>query len=366
VVWQEERVSHFTVLVIGDDVDEQLAPYDENLETEPRRQYLEHASDDYGRAIKHLGDHPEDRPAGLDELDVAAVLSWYHGTEVVEEPGPDGSFLYYRMTTYNPQAKWDWYQVGGRWAGFFLLKEGEEGELGELSWTFDPEFNDGELPNFDRRADQARKGQIDFEGMRAAAEAEAHQAYDAYQAAVGELPPAPPFDEVRERWASLSADEARGRYRDLFGEDALQGARVWRDDLVAARPDSEAAVALTALPDEEVERRWAGVGNIDYARKEYGADPWVQALREHRLLPWFEDPREVWAVGRDAYVQRAGKQVAIPYAVVYRGQWYAQGEMGWFGMSTSDRDPNDWADSVQRLLDALPDDTVLTLVDCHI
>jgi hypothetical protein len=31
----------------------------------------------------------------------------------------------------NPNAKWDWYQVGGRWNGYFKLKDGTLGLLGE-------------------------------------------------------------------------------------------------------------------------------------------------------------------------------------------------------------------------------------------
>ena len=25
------------------------------------------------------------------------------------------------LTTYNPQSKWDWYEIGGRWSGLLIL-----------------------------------------------------------------------------------------------------------------------------------------------------------------------------------------------------------------------------------------------------
>jgi hypothetical protein len=36
---------------------------------------------------------------------------------------------------YNPNAKWDWYQIGGRWSGSIKLKNGHCGNLGEKSWA---------------------------------------------------------------------------------------------------------------------------------------------------------------------------------------------------------------------------------------
>lgn len=33
----------------------------------------------------------------------------------------------------NPNARWDWYEIGGRWRGLLKLKEGKTGTYGELS-----------------------------------------------------------------------------------------------------------------------------------------------------------------------------------------------------------------------------------------
>ena len=229
-------MSHFVVLVIGDNVDQQLAPFNEQ---------------------------PEDG---------------YHS---------------------NPKAKWDWYQIGGRWSGYFKALPGSIGIVGE-SGVFGNKAKPGMY-------DQLQRGSIDFEGMRADAAAEASKRYDAYEAAVAGL-------EVPKRWA-----EFRTAYE-----------------------------------------------NIDDARKAFSELPYITALRTANLMPWFEDPVEVYGIGREKFVERASSGSFTPYAVLKDGEWFAKGEMGWFGMSSDDVDPETWNDRVWELLRDLPEDTLITAVDCHI
>ena len=40
--------------------------------------------------------------------------------------------------------------------------------------------------------------------------------------------------------------------------------------------------------------------------------------------------------------------------------------MGWWGITTNEKNQQDWDDFVWQLLDTLPDDTLLVLCDCHI
>ena len=61
----------------------------------------------------------------------------------------------------NPNSKWDWWTIGGRWSGLLMLKpeaygQGENGHGGVLNRAnSDPKF-----------ADSALSKQIDWEGMR--------------------------------------------------------------------------------------------------------------------------------------------------------------------------------------------------------
>jgi len=40
--------------------------------------------------------------------------------------------------------------------------------------------------------------------------------------------------------------------------------------------------------------------------------------------------------------------------------------MGWFGCVSGEKDRDGWDRDFNAMLDALPDDTWLTVVDCHI
>ena len=126
-------MSHFNVLAVGDGVDEQLAPHQENNMGDVPEKYLEFREDE--------------------EMDVDA------------KTGKRGYW-------YNPNSMWDWYQIGGRWRGYFKLKKGRNGTLGK-SGVF------GNSPTHD--ADQARKGDIDFPTMRSANRKRAENAWTAYK-----------------------------------------------------------------------------------------------------------------------------------------------------------------------------------------
>ena len=66
----------------------------------------------------------------------------------------------------------------------------------------------------------------------------------------------------------------------------------------------------------------------------------------------------------DLYVaQRAGFST---YAVVKDGEWYEKGKMGWFGMASDEKDRKEWNKEFRQLIADLPDETLLTVLDCHI
>lgn len=61
---------------------------------------------------------------------------------------------------WNPNGQWDWYVIGGRYAEIFLLKEGATGYRNpKTTWAR------GDDPVDSNRFDQARKGDIDWERM---------------------------------------------------------------------------------------------------------------------------------------------------------------------------------------------------------
>lgn len=165
-------MSHFTVMVIGDDVEKQMAPFQENNMGDCPKEYL-----------KFL-EAPEDEQEYYDEKDPET-----------------GKFGYWE----NPNAKWDWFQTGGRWAGSLMLTENaiEAARTGE---DFHPE-----IPNFswgwnaEEKAkvlakpcvDIAPKKYIDIGSMEKPMIEKASRQWDGWNAGVKDLPE---DNDERKKW----------------------------------------------------------------------------------------------------------------------------------------------------------------------
>jgi hypothetical protein len=318
-------MSHSTVLVVlapdavkaAPDVNHALslalARFDENLEVHPYRDYIEKWQDEYGNALKYRTRH-SGKIKALDELDVAEVLSEYCGYQVFEDSPDDGPVRYYSMSTYNPDSRWDWYVIGGRWKDRFPYRENLTPEQrsslisGERSWT-----NEKDPPTFGH-ADGGRKDALDFERMRREA-----------------------------------ADAAGGRY-DRFKE------------LAAQYPDATSwATYRENYPDA-----------IDTARELYGAQPLIAKIKEDHNSEFFSffgpDVVEEFEDSREEYVAAAIADAVPGFALLtHEGQWIEPGRMGWWGMSDDSKASRaDYNVKVNKYLDELPDDYLIILVDVHI
>jgi hypothetical protein len=112
-------MSHFTVLVVGDP-DIQLEPFYEQVEPPDCRleweNHTEHLTQEWNLGKNEYGDIEKTVYESLD--DYAQSYYGYNFREDIQQYG------YW----YNPNAKWDWYEIGGRWAGLLKLKEGGTGD----------------------------------------------------------------------------------------------------------------------------------------------------------------------------------------------------------------------------------------------
>jgi len=122
-------MSHFSVLVIWDDVEGQLAKYSKNLEVEP---YVAFTREDKAKErLERIEDvsYREEYRESLKNKSDEEYFNYY--AEDYEDKDENGNPL----TTSNPNSKWDWYSVGWRWAWELILKP-------EYKWTRrDPEFS---------------------------------------------------------------------------------------------------------------------------------------------------------------------------------------------------------------------------------
>jgi hypothetical protein len=234
----------------------------------------------------------------------------------------------------NPERKWDWYSVGGRWIGFFKLKAEVAGKLDRRIGLGTQSLLDKDDPPGIDRADQCMKQDIDVEGMRSEAATKAAEEYDLFLTVTSEsfIDPDPPHRRIQ-----------------LEGDPAGFKPRMPRH-----------------LSWEQVQAKHRTGEDVDYdaSRKEYQGQLAVKALRAHKDTIWFEPDN--FLCTREEYIERARRKAITTFAVVKDGKWYERGGMGWFGVVHGEKDYDAWLKEFSELVDSLPDETLLTVVDCHI
>ncbi len=173
-------MSHFTVMVIGKDIEKQLQPFHEFECTGENDEFVqdvdvteecrEHGLDWHGLEDKQIDDESKADRDGEHKFGFAVVK--------------DG-VLIKAVNRTNPNAKWDWYQTGGRWSGLLLKKDGT-------------------------RADEALKSEIDISKMRDNAAEKAGDEYDRVLAVTGSLEGFKTWDKFLEE-----AKDENGKIGDL-------------------------------------------------------------------------------------------------------------------------------------------------------
>lgn len=297
-------MSHFTVMVFGTDVEKQLQPFHEYECTGIKDEYVvwvdctDEVLEEFNNSVAHQQEYG----------DLTSFARDYHGYDESEDkPGRFGRWT-------NPNAKWDWWVIGGRWSGFLKLKPGAKGKHGERSWA---------NPGADEmdRADQARKGDIDVAGVRDEAGEKAGKKWDIINPVVG------PHEMTFMPW-------------ELAQEMSMRGGEV----------------------DDELARKTYHGQDVRKAIEAAAEDK----ENPHREMFLWLDALESYFRPREEFVQSARDAAITTFAVLQDGQWVERGEMGWWGCVSNEKDPADWKRQFNTMFDALPDDTLITIVDCHI
>lgn len=318
-------MSHYTVMVLGENPEEQLAAFNENVDSCSLEDLsFSDSTPDFEREFLHgkleawqlpsgqilLNSEESESKFSLSEAptgsqqvtvspcqiypDLDTFVQDYHQQTKHPENGKYGYF-------FNPQAKWDWYQLGGRWTGFFKLKKNRKGTTGDPGI-----FTSAPKPGY---ADQALKRDIDFDGMRAQNEEEAKKMYDEAMQVLGNLPP------------NLSWLEVSKEYQQ-----------------------------------EEQDR--------ELARHVYWSQPRCQAWKKHKGNEYCSpDP---FLQTRHEFIHGAGNRACMTFALLDHGNWHEQGHMGWFGVATDKSDESEWCQFIDQAIKQAPPDTLISLYDCHI
>lgn len=118
-------MSHFVGLCFGEDFEYNLERYYEGNDVE---EYVDYTKEEAIAEIK------KDRPDISDEEAWEYVKeSWGYTINEKDE----------LVNTYNPESKWDWYCVGGRWSNYLPMAEFDENDnvyyqdiatVGEVDW----------------------------------------------------------------------------------------------------------------------------------------------------------------------------------------------------------------------------------------
>lgn len=200
-------MSHFNVLVIGNNPEKALAPYHEFECTGINDAYIQEVdiSEEIRGDIEGQGSIEEaviynlgDDSIVSDESELDLNDQHKFGYAVVR----NGELIKAVRRT-NPNKKWDWYVLGGRWDGFFLHKNG-------------------------MRVNVLRKDELDFAGMVSDKAIQAKREYESFSSAIS-------GHEFPRTWSSV---------REEFNNDGIEKAR----EFYHAQP------ALKALRDRGIDR----------------------------------------------------------------------------------------------------------------
>ena len=215
----------------------------------------------------HVIDSPRDIPHKEKYSTFEEFIKEWNNSE---KDADTGKYGYWE----NPNAKWDWFQLGGRWTGVFKLKPGSGGEVGSPSLVMPVSVNPGWV-------DQAYKKDIDFDFMKEKSFEEASETYDEFE-------------------KKFKKDPRTETFHPYF----------------------------------------------DFGVKNKGdKDNFVPETRNQFLK---------------------NKASIATFAVVKDGKWYEKGEMGWWACVSDEKEPEAWVKEFEGFLESLPDNTLLSVYDCHI
>lgn len=287
-------------------------------------------------------------PEGWEEVrvstgEVETFAEWasdYYGVDVIRasDKSAEGGEYGYVLTDddgnvlkvidrTNPNARWDWWQIGGRYSGKLIVKPGAHAAKG------DPGVMGSQID--EQGVDQARLGDLDLPAMLERNRARARKGYrevfeKAQSTAIDLNIDWMTGEGAWERWNATikNAGAALERLREAYKAESGKASHAFIDER-EAKGDPDAVLV-----------RLAG---------KLGADSWG----------WVD-------IGVDMDTMLAKQKALSTFAVIRDGQWYERGKMGWWACVSDEKDEAAWDEELARLLSDLDPDMIVTVVDCHI
>lgn len=263
----------------------------------------------------------EARKHGLGYLTMEQCAKEYFGDRAYELGG-----RYFRRT--NPNSKWDWWQVGGRWSGMFIpgYDPNEDPNHKETCWlcqgTGKRDFNNEIIScngcsgtgiatkwptQWKTDGNISQMKNLPIAELRIVAQQRAAKHFDTIATFFNGMDP-PDIS-----WLDLEGEDF-AKARDAFWEDnKALFSKMWKAKIY---------------------------------------DP-IDAIKAYKK-------------GHGACLQEAMHRALQTFAIVKDGKWYERGEMGWWGAVHNEKDREQWDREFEALIDGLSPDTWLAVVDCHI
>lgn len=209
----------------------------------------------------------------------------------------------------NQNKKWDYWRIGGRYAGKFFVKNIQYAGAAPLSWEWkhNKEQPDTESVDWCRKCDlDQERMQRHYISMRRKTISEIMEktelSKDDLQTALRQE------SEAHQRWLLLEDRPCGGEYRQWLTDSGYP---------LAEKISNAMFMYDLDIPDTMT------------------IDEWINAA------PWISS-----------------------FAFVRERTWSEQGKMGWFACVSNENE--NWPEVLSKLLADVPDDHYLTVVDCHI
>jgi hypothetical protein len=245
----------------------------------------------------------------------------YFGDRITSQ---DGRFFRYT----NPNKKWDWWQVGGRWSGKLVPKYDPEKDPANSELCA---ICNGTGKRTDMAVENGCNG-CNGNGWRV---------------------------KWPTSWARVDGD--RVQVRDL----QVGALRTEAEQKAAARWDAVHGVVAGREVRSFSEIKAQYGEDYQAIRDAYWGQQPIKDLLEAKVVDRFDDI-DKFLVPRARFLHRARESAIVPFAVVKDGKWYERGDMGWWGVVHDEKDEDTWNAEFTKLLDGLKPETWLTVVDCHI
>jgi hypothetical protein len=381
-------MSHFVVMVIGEDPETQMIPFEESgapeeylafqdEEDEELKKYqtgttdkvvmpdgrLLNSWDDEFRVQGSLGIGSETHkvPENLTKRQVPfkeiyptfeEYMAKWHSYESRDEK--TGRYGYW----HNPNAKWDYFRLGGRWTGYFNIHPNAAGTLASIDW-------DSPKVSRNNKADQARKGAIDFKAMMDEAGKKAQERWERLERLCGGTIP-----KIDRTWEEILKDDSIKdieKKREFYhNQPGLKKIREISDALNKGADQRGLKSKYDAVIRDLQKLTRDDIQIDDHALLEKADELRSLILDEidRSFMVWID--LQDYQGTKEEYIYNARNAAITPFAVLKDGKFYERGSMGWWGMVSDEKDKKEWSNQFATLISDLPDDTLLTIYDCHI